>query len=30
VHGGRGGGCACGIFDATNTTRALRAKVVEH
>lgn len=28
VHGGVGGGCACGIFDATNTTRARRAKVV--
>ena len=27
-HGGMGGGCACGIFDATNTTRARRAKVV--
>ena len=23
-------GCGCGIFDATNTTRARRAKVVEH
>lgn len=28
VNGGMGGGCACGIFDATNTTRERREKVV--
>ena len=25
----RGGGCACGIFDATNTTRSRRQHVIE-
>ena len=29
VHGGLGGGCACGIFDATNTTRERRAWIAQ-